>query len=218
MSRTARMLRKQNNEFEECLSEQNQDVMTDIVAYLRGANITETEQEHVRADISQMLFDAQERGETAQHVIGMDYKQFCDEILENVETVTGKEKVIQFFESMLMCVAVLIPVIVCFGVLKNVTLKQEWWRIEFSLGQAILYVGIFALSSGLVQYILHHSFEEENRMQKLKIFLVVVICLFVLLLGRVFLQNVLFSASLAVYGIVFVIALVGFWIMDWVEV
>ena len=170
MGKTTRMLRKQNNVFEEQLSKQNQDVMTDIVVYLRYADISEMNQELIRADIGQMLFDAQKRGESSQKVIGMDYKQFCDDILENVEHETGKEKVVRILMTTMLCATMILPILMLYGALNNIVMKQNWWSMQLTLGQVISYTGIALWATGFVQYISRHSFEVETRIQKTKLF------------------------------------------------
>lgn len=77
MSREARMLRDENNKLEKQLDDKTNDILTDIVVYIRSANISDIDQETVRRDITQMLIDARGRGETAADVIGGDYKAFA---------------------------------------------------------------------------------------------------------------------------------------------
>ena len=65
MSREARVLRDENNELEKQLDDKTNDILTDIVVYIRSANISDIDQENVRRDITQMLIDARGRGENA---------------------------------------------------------------------------------------------------------------------------------------------------------
>lgn len=58
MSREARVLRDENNELEKQLDDKTNDILTDIVVYIRIANISDIDQENVRRDITQMLIDA----------------------------------------------------------------------------------------------------------------------------------------------------------------
>lgn len=70
MSREAKALKKENNELEKQLSKETEDIQTDMVVYIRSANISELDQERVRRDITQMLIDGEARGESAADVIG----------------------------------------------------------------------------------------------------------------------------------------------------
>ena len=81
MRKKTKLLLEENNQAEAALNEQGKKLLTDIVVYLRGSRITTWEQEQVRRDITQMLLDAQARGEQAEAVIGPDPKEFCDSIL-----------------------------------------------------------------------------------------------------------------------------------------
>ena len=51
MSREAKALKKENNELEKQLSKETEDIQTDMVVYIRSANISELDQERVRRDI-----------------------------------------------------------------------------------------------------------------------------------------------------------------------
>lgn len=69
MNRQTRELNKINNELDKQLNAENENVMTDIVCYLRGANISEYNQELIRQDLLEMFLSAQKRGENIQKVI-----------------------------------------------------------------------------------------------------------------------------------------------------
>ena len=77
MSKQVRQLLRENNEMEKLLSEDGRSVMTDIVVYLRCADISDIDQEQVRRDIMQMLIDGEARGMSPYEVIGEDYRVFC---------------------------------------------------------------------------------------------------------------------------------------------
>ena len=78
MNRNMRMLHKENNRLDKTLCEDYQKLMTDIVCYLRGADISELQQEKVRYDLTLMLLEAQQRNAPLDEVFPEDYKAFCD--------------------------------------------------------------------------------------------------------------------------------------------
>lgn len=83
MNKKTKMLLKENNAFEkDNLSEHSQNVMTDIVCYLRGSDLSEYNQEVVRKDINYMIADGEKRGETVEIVVGTEFQNFCDEIIQ----------------------------------------------------------------------------------------------------------------------------------------
>ena len=81
MNKKTKRLLENNNCREKALSQESQAVMTDLVVYLRGQNISMYHQEEVRWDIQEMVLEAENRGETIAQVIGEDYQTFCDEIV-----------------------------------------------------------------------------------------------------------------------------------------
>ena len=78
MNRNMRMLHNENNRLDKTLCEDYQRLMTDIVCYLRGADISELQQEKVRYDLTLMLLEAQQRNAPLDEVFPEDYKAFCD--------------------------------------------------------------------------------------------------------------------------------------------
>ena len=70
MSRRVKDLLKENNRMNNLLSEEGQHVLTDIIVYLRGMPITMYQQEMIRSDVTRMLIDGEQRGSSANDVIG----------------------------------------------------------------------------------------------------------------------------------------------------
>ena len=87
MNKTTKQLLEENNQREKELSPDNQKVLTDIVAYLRGSSTPILQQEQVRRDITEMLLEGEARGQSAQTIIGTNYQTFCDEILAELQSV-----------------------------------------------------------------------------------------------------------------------------------
>ena len=99
MNKQTRELNRINNDLDKLLYLENNSAMTDIICYLRGANISEYNQEIIRQDLLEMVLSAQERNENIQTVIGTDYKTFCDDIIATFPPKSLKEKIIEFFTS-----------------------------------------------------------------------------------------------------------------------
>ena len=92
MNRNLHELRKENNRLDEALCKDYQSLMTDIVCYLRGANISELQQESVRYDLTVMLLDAQQKQLPLTEVFPKDYKAFCDTIIAELPPRSRREK------------------------------------------------------------------------------------------------------------------------------
>ena len=88
MKKEPKELLKKNNENEKNILEENDEIYTNMVVYLRGANISEYNQEKVREDLIAMIVDGQERGDDIQKVIGENYKEICDEIIAEIPKKT----------------------------------------------------------------------------------------------------------------------------------
>lgn len=82
MRKKTKLLLEENNRLEEALSPESNALLTDMVVYLRGSHISTWEQEQVRRDLTQMLLDAEARGDNPDAVIGPDPKSLCDSIIE----------------------------------------------------------------------------------------------------------------------------------------
>ncbi|MFV0364855.1 MAG: hypothetical protein ACK5LL_17455 [Suipraeoptans sp.] len=96
-------LRRINNELDGEIYKENQPIFTDMICYIRSANISELSQEMVRRDLSEMVLSAQSRGEKIDDVIGGDFKEFCDDVISNLPSRTKKEKWIDLFDTFCSC-------------------------------------------------------------------------------------------------------------------
>lgn len=93
MNKKTRELNRINNELDRQLNAENNKALTDIICYLRVANISACNQEIIRQDLLEMVLSAQERGENIQAVIGGDYKAFCDNVIASLPPQNRKEKI-----------------------------------------------------------------------------------------------------------------------------
>ena len=95
MNHNMQKLRKENNRLDETLCEDYQKLMTDIVCYLRGADINEIQQERVRYDLTLMLLDAQQRNAPLEEIFPSDYKAFCDTIIKELPPRSPLERLLE---------------------------------------------------------------------------------------------------------------------------
>lgn len=102
-----KQLNRENNRLDEQLDGEYESIMTGLVCYLRGADITDGQADRVRRDLLEMFIAAKERGEDVQTLIGGDYRQFCDAILENVPRWTVRQRVVNALSIALTCAGVL---------------------------------------------------------------------------------------------------------------
>lgn len=162
MNKKTKRLLEENNCREKALSQESQEVMTDLVVYLRGQNISMYHQEEVRWDIQEMVLEAENRGETIAQVIGEDYQTFCDEIVAALPPRTWKERVLDALETLLPAVAILAALWVGFSLLTAAIQGASLLRLSLSLGQGLMYAVILFAAWALVTYVCRTSFRREN--------------------------------------------------------
>lgn len=201
MRKKTKLLLEENNRAEEALSEKGQKLLTDIVVYLRGSRISTWEQEQVRRDITQMLRDAEARGEQAEAVIGPDPKEFCDSILAELPPVPRWESLLCTLRDGLLAAAVLTAIWLGFGVLEGLLGVGSWPKLTLTIGQLISGSGILLTACGIVYWICRRSFSVG---QKKGPWVLLFLVLFVVLCAGIFLRQPI--AALPVPAAVCVVA------------
>lgn len=93
MSKRAKLLLRENNELEEQIrDEAARAALTDMIVYIRSANISAYNQELDARDIWQMIADGERRGESVEEIIGGDYKAFCDSVIAELPQLSPAER------------------------------------------------------------------------------------------------------------------------------
>lgn len=83
-------LREQNTAMEEKLKTENAKALGDLMFYLSGKNLSETQLESIRYDLLVTLVTAEERGEGQAEVFGEDLQAVGDAIVEALPPLRGK--------------------------------------------------------------------------------------------------------------------------------
>lgn len=107
MNKRTKMLRNESEQMAEKISKDGRKVLDDMTLYIRGVDISVYDQERVRRDITQMILDGEQRGDPASSVIGEDYKDFCDSVLEEIPRLTAGQKVMMTIRDMCGVMSVL---------------------------------------------------------------------------------------------------------------
>ena len=84
MHKETKALLHENNQRETLLSPNFQSVLTDMVVYLRASRLPFSLQEQVRRDITDMFLAGQEKGASPAEIIGMDFQEYCDRLLQEL--------------------------------------------------------------------------------------------------------------------------------------
>lgn len=163
MRKKTKLLLEENNQAEAALNEQGKKLLTDIVVYLRGSRTTTWEQEQVRRDITQMLLDAQARGEQAEAVIGPDPKEFCDSILAELPPMPHWESALCAIRDGLLAAAILTAIWFASGVLEGLLGVGSWPELTLTVGQLVSGAGIWLTACGVDYWICRRSFSVGQK-------------------------------------------------------
>lgn len=179
MNNKTKELNRINNDLDKKVNAENEEALTNIVCYLRGANISEYNQEVIRQDLLEMVLSAQERGDNIKTVIGNDYRTFCDDIITSLPQKTTKQKVLESVDIVCwaMSVLTLINIIIAnetIELIRNlVTGGLLNYNISISQGCVVSSVIIISASSIIVNYIMKNSFEFiSESISKVKAFII----------------------------------------------
>lgn len=82
MRQETKALLEQNNQRETLLSPDFQSVLNNMTTYLRSTRLPDSLLEPARRQIIQLFLAEQEKGASPAEAVGMDYKAYCDTLLE----------------------------------------------------------------------------------------------------------------------------------------
>ena len=215
MKKETKELLKKNNENEKNILEENDEIYTNMIVYLRGANISEYNQEKVREDLIAMILDGQERGDDIQKVIGENYKEICDEIIAEIPKKTVKENVMYA----LMLTLDIVWIVGIISVIKTLIImlakNSKDMTFVFSLGDLISWGMIVFVAYLVVYYICSTTFREKEReTNKVLSFIIIwfvcciILCAIILpsLLIKVTIFSVHIGVAALIFGTIFVIS------------
>lgn len=215
MKKETKELLKKNNENEKNILEENDEIYTNMIVYLRGANISEYNQEKVREDLIAMILDGQERGDDIQKVIGENYKEICDEIIAEIPKKTVKENVMYA----LMLTLDIVWIVGVISVIKTLIImlakNSKDMTFVFSLGDLISWGMIVFVAYLVVYYICSTTFREKEReTNKVLSFIIIwfvcciILCAIILpsLLIKVTIFSVHIGVAALIFGTIFVIS------------
>ena len=215
MNKATKQLLEENNQREKELSPDNQKVLTDIVAYLRGSSTPILQQEQVRRDITEMLLEGEVRGQSAQTIIGTDYQAFCDEILAELPRRSARQRTIYGLSVVSLSAAVLVVIWLGFSLFTAVIQGPFTLCLPVKLGQLLGGALIIAFSYGLVEYVCRTSFEDRSptKVQVIGIFVGMVLFFLICML----LRQTLFSLHAGIAAVLAVVLYLIYKVTDRME-
>ena len=200
MNKKTRILNRQNNQLDKMIKDENQEVFTDLICYLRGSDLSEYNIEVVRNDLTEMVLSAQERGEGIEQVVGGDYKEFCDSIIETFPKKSFFEKLMDAIDTLIFCGAILMSVYTVLNkdfikmIQDLIQNKKSDFLISYSQGSMVSLVVIILFAVFLVNFVISNSLKKQPLKEKIIISVSCVLYSGVLLVSLL-LKNTLFVAN-----------------------
>lgn len=208
-----KQLLKKNNKREEKILKENDGIYTDMIVYLRGADINEYNQELVREDLIEMILNGQERGDDIQKVIGDNYKEICDEIIETIPKRTKKEKILGAFNLSLSIVWILGGVSILKTIINCLLIKSSEWNFILSIGDLINMLFIIIMSNFVVNYVCKKVFDNSKKNKYVLFIKNWIICM--VIFGGMFAISYYLSYPILNISLFFAIVIVGiFFVLD----
>ena len=216
MNKATKQLLEDNNRREKQLSPENQKVLTDIVAYLRGSSTPILQQEQVRRDITEMLLEGEARGQSAQTIIGTNYQAFCDEILAELPKRSMKQRIVYALSTVSLSAAVLLSIRLVFFLVEAPFQNRAFtpW-FPMTLGQLLGGIMLITYSYSLVEHICRNSFEDRDpsRLQVISFF----VCIGLFFIFCVSLQQIMFYLHAGIAALLIAVLFLIYKITDRME-
>lgn len=210
MNRHTKALLKENNELENKLGIEENDILTDIVVYIRGSKISEYNQEIVRRDITNMLIEGQERGQAVRDVIGDDYKAFCDAVIAEMPEMTAKERVLNAVQIAFMCFGIILLIWFVFSLVRG-----SFREVYITLGDIVSGVVIILSAIGIVMAITKDVFNDE-KLSGWKLFLAYFVISATCILPSIFIRTIVLTVPSVAVLIIIALSFVGYKLIDYI--
>lgn len=209
MSKRTKELLRANNALDAQLNKDNQQMMTNIVVYIRSANISEYEQELVRRDITHMLLDAQAEGRTAAEVLGEDAQAFCEAVIAALPPRSSGERALDALRTGLLAFVVLAVCWLVFSAVDAIA-EQHWPYFPLTVGDVISQALIFVTAFIIFRGISRHTFDDKLG----KLFVLIFDVLAASILASIFLTQFLCNVHILVFATVLVICFILYKLID----
>lgn len=212
MTKQCKELLRYNNKREKEINKINERIYTDMIVYLRGSDMTEYNQELIREDLIVMILEGQERGDDIEKVIGNNYKEVCDEIIETMPKKTKLQKLGSVLETSLASIWILGAISIIKTLIGNFVFSEESWSFILSIGDMINALIIILLANFIVNYVCKTAFQYNDNNKVFSFVKVWIVCIPIsgtMIVCSYYLDYTVVHISLilatAIVGIIFVI-------------
>lgn len=212
MKKQCRELLRKNNKREKEIHKNNDKIYTDMIVYLRGSDMTSYNQELVREDLIQMILDGQDRGENIEKVIGKNYKEICDEIIETMPKKTKLQKIVSTLELSLSIIWILGAISIAKTIITNFVSNNNNWDFVLSIGDIINMIIIILIANIVVEYTCKTAFNNTHKNKIISFLKTWIGCMAVLvtmIMSSYYLNTTIINLSLIlvsiIIGIIFIL-------------
>lgn len=179
MEKHCKKLLKNNNKRGKEIHKNNKKILTDMIVYLRGSDMTMYNQELVREDLIQMIIDGQNRGDDIQKVIGDNYKEICDEVIETMPKKTKSQKIWDILELSVSFIWILGGISVAKIVIGNFITSNESRGFILSIGDIINMLIIILVANIIIDYTCKTSFNNKGKNKVISFIKTWIVCMLV---------------------------------------
>ena len=183
--------------------------MTEIVAYIRSANISEREQEMIIRDIMAMLAAGEREGRSAEEIIGDDPHAFCDEVIAALPPRPAGERALDALRTGLLAFVVLAVCWLVFSAVDAI-IEQHWPYFPITVGDVISQALIFVTAFIIFRGISRHTFDDKLG----KLFLLIFCVLAASILASIFLTQFLCNVHIFIIAAVLAICFILYKLID----
>lgn len=163
MNKKAKKLLKKNNIRDKVIFDENKEIYTNMIIYLRGSNLTDYYQEVVREDIIELILDGQQRGDNIQKVMGNRYKEICDEIIEAMPKKTKRDKIVEFIGISLNSLSILGLIALVKNFIESLVLSPTEFKFILRVGDIISAIIITLVAYGIIFLLLKQHLIQRKR-------------------------------------------------------
>lgn len=201
MNKQTKQLLNENNALDKQLKGNYTVALTDIVVYIRSANISEYQQEVVRHDITQIMIDGMRRGDSPEDIIGGDYKLFCDNVISELPQLKPIQKAITMIRDIFLMLAILLTIWFCFELIEIFMSDVTWPYLPVTIGDLINTGLIISFAAAFVTILCKKSFNAPEKSIKFTLSLVGI--MIVLVIVNLLLNKVIFTihAFIVIIGV-----------------
>ncbi|MBQ6814815.1 MAG: hypothetical protein IJP13_04690 [Lachnospiraceae bacterium] len=206
MNREVKHLQKINEEKEKAVPEEYMESLTDMIVYIRWANISEYNQELIRSELIDKFIQCADQGITIEILYGKSSREICDEYIAKMPKRTAFQRVLEAVSISLNIVWILGAMSVLKGFILAIASDDKEFTYSLRLGEVITAVLIVIVANLTVRIICRTVLSKEEkpqrRMNTFLMWLGITVVMAIIILPTIFLTEVLVTTNLLIAAIV----------------